>query len=440
MSVNSKMTAIADNIRSKTGGVTPLTLDGMAAGVNDVYEAGKASMIDESKIIEKTVSGKIISVDDVSEIPHEVAIQLSSDTVTDFSGVTVKVCGKNLSGKSTIHQYVYGKDYLKYNEENAVVLPAGTYYISGTQLPYLQMFDVETKEQLLLADVVTFTSTAYYVSWNGYCATLASDASCKIGMTLSREVIVTMCGHRSELTDVQIEVGTYQTAYEAPMEPQTATANADGTVEGITSISPNMTVFTDNADVDITMDYHMSYGAWLAWNRQQDDEQQNGNRNNYMYAYYGRSDITYNPKYDINIDVYATGMFWNATITDTVVPITFTGAGVLTQMLNACPNLRIIRKLRVNENCTYANSFHYLSALEELGIEGVIGKNGVNFTWSSKLNKASITRLINCLSSTTTGLTITLSKTAVINAFGSTTATEWTNLIATKSNWTISLA
>lgn len=41
MSVNEKMTAIADNIRSKTGGTASLSLDDMASGVNEVYEAGK---------------------------------------------------------------------------------------------------------------------------------------------------------------------------------------------------------------------------------------------------------------------------------------------------------------------------------------------------------------------------------------------------------------
>lgn len=41
MSVNEKMTAIADNIREKTGGTEILTLDEMANGINEVYEAGK---------------------------------------------------------------------------------------------------------------------------------------------------------------------------------------------------------------------------------------------------------------------------------------------------------------------------------------------------------------------------------------------------------------
>lgn len=41
MSVNEKMTAIADNIRSKTGGTETLSLDGMASGVNEVYDKGR---------------------------------------------------------------------------------------------------------------------------------------------------------------------------------------------------------------------------------------------------------------------------------------------------------------------------------------------------------------------------------------------------------------
>ena len=41
MALTDKLTAIADNIRSKTGGTEPLTLDGMASGVNEVYDKGK---------------------------------------------------------------------------------------------------------------------------------------------------------------------------------------------------------------------------------------------------------------------------------------------------------------------------------------------------------------------------------------------------------------
>lgn len=46
MSVNSKMTAIADEIRAKTGGVGALTLDDMASEVPKVYDAGKKAEYD----------------------------------------------------------------------------------------------------------------------------------------------------------------------------------------------------------------------------------------------------------------------------------------------------------------------------------------------------------------------------------------------------------
>lgn len=46
MSVNSKMTAIADAIRAKTGGADALTLDDMASEIPKVYEAGKKAEYD----------------------------------------------------------------------------------------------------------------------------------------------------------------------------------------------------------------------------------------------------------------------------------------------------------------------------------------------------------------------------------------------------------
>lgn len=52
--VNEKMTAIADNIRSKTGKTDPLTLDDMANSVNEIYDKGeKLNMIGFGMIISK---------------------------------------------------------------------------------------------------------------------------------------------------------------------------------------------------------------------------------------------------------------------------------------------------------------------------------------------------------------------------------------------------
>ena len=77
--------------------------------------------------------------------------------------------------------------------------------------------------------------------------------------------------------------------------------------------------------------------------------------------------------------------------------------------------------------------------LQHVRIEGLIDFP-LNLQHSTLLSKESIVSIFNCLSTTTSGTVLTLSQTAVTNAFGSTTADEWTALIATKTNWTINLS
>lgn len=102
-----------------------------------------------------------------------------------------------------------------------------------------------------------------------------------------------------------------------------------------------------------------------------------------------------------------------------------------------CEKLHTIAKIGVDENTIFSETFNYCHELQNLTIEGVIGKNGFNVRWSTKLSKASIESIINALSSTTSSLTVTISKTAKEAAF---TDEEWTALVAMKPNWTISLA
>ena len=88
----------------------------------------------------------------------------------------------------------------------------------------------------------------------------------------------------------------------------------------------------------------------------------------------------------------------------------------------------------VDENTLFTSTFIQCNALENLTIDGTIGQNNFNLKDSTKLSKASIESVIDALSTTTSGLTVTFSKTAVDNAF---TADEWAALKATKSNWDI---
>lgn len=59
MSVNGKMTAIADAIRAKTGGTSALTLDQMAVEISGIETGGNSEL--EKQLIEGTVSGEIYS-------------------------------------------------------------------------------------------------------------------------------------------------------------------------------------------------------------------------------------------------------------------------------------------------------------------------------------------------------------------------------------------
>ena len=72
--------------------------------MDNVYDAGyqkglkEIGGLDISKFgIQNEVKGTgLVTLDYVNENEHEVEVKLSSDTVTDFSGVEVKVLGKNL--------------------------------------------------------------------------------------------------------------------------------------------------------------------------------------------------------------------------------------------------------------------------------------------------------------------------------------------------------
>lgn len=103
--------------------------------------------------------------------------------------------------------------------------------------------------------------------------------------------------------------------------------------------------------------------------------------------------------------------------------------------------------LKDDGSTTFSYWFDKCAALTTISFEGVIGNN-INFQWSTKLTKASIESIINHLSDTTTGKTLTLSKAAADEAFpcwmdgvnyGAGGNGEWLFLKESKPNWTIKL-
>lgn len=210
----------------------------------------------------------------------------------------------------------------------------------------------------------------------------------------------------------------------------------------------------------------------------------------YMFASSSWNDKTFKPKYSMTYINSANHMFNSTSITDlasileerglvfdyknvkntfaytysysklTRVPElnSINGTGFASTFYGS-KQLHTIDKiiLKVDGSQTFSNTFYDCEALENLtfaganeteetGPTGFIGQNGLNLQYSTKLSKASIKNVVNHLLPTASGKTITISLTAVNNAFETatgaadgSTSTEWEVLKATKSNWTISL-
>lgn len=112
-----------------------------------------------------------------------------------------------------------------------------------------------------------------------------------------------------------------------------------------------------------------------------------------------------------------------------------------------CSELHTIECIYPDENTLFISAFVDCKKLVNLTVNGVIGQNGFNVQWSTLLDKESHISIINALSTTTSGLTVTFSKTAVNKAFETasgandgSTSSEWLTLVGTRSNWTIALA
>ena len=217
-----------------------------------------------------------------------------------------------------------------------------------------------------------------------------------------------------------------------------------------------------------------------------DNYQSNGNRTSYEMAFKGEYWAeNFKPKYDLNVIdgaqmFYAFGGFTYTTAGVTYdlttilenygvtldtsnctnlsnfysygsfsrVPITDTTGTTktLSGLANYCRKLKKFDKLILKDDGSnlLGTMFNTCVSLTDIVIEGVIGDD---FDIKhSPLNKESIISIVEHLSTTASGKTVSFKKSAVNKAFetssdanNGSTSTEWTTLIQPYSNWTISL-
>ena len=175
----------------------------------------------------------------------------------------------------------------------------------------------------------------------------------------------------------------------------------------------------------------------------------------WAYAFYGLmwNDKNYNPPETIKpaSGTSAVAMYQTSTITDTKVPLDLSGTSSINYIFYDAKKLKTIQDITFPTSGTASSAFAKCSALENITVSGST-QISLAFNSCTNLNKKSIESIINALSTTTEGLTVTLSEISIDNAFetvkgaadGSTSA-EWIALAGNeitegiRPNWNISL-
>lgn len=172
-----------------------------------------------------------------------------------------------------------------------------------------------------------------------------------------------------------------------------------------------------------------------------------------MFSYVGPSNNKYLDLGDYPIDLRdvnpAKEVFQNSYLKNLYLDISNTTANNLFVGNDMDRNIRPYRNVTIkcNANTKFTAPFYY-SNFDKLMFtnDSEIAQNGIVLDYATSLSKESIANIINTLSTTTSGLSITFNKKSVNTAFGINVddvttypeGTEYYNLRHSKDNWTIS--
>lgn len=212
-----------------------------------------------SNAIRNNATGEVVAMADVSPIVHEMSVNLSSDSITDFSTVKVTKQGLNLfDQESFFNQYGFvkqedgswlgksvfkrvftppiqkqGSMYIQLKARNAsTTIPfyLTVYYTDGTTATACQMA-VNITEMTTFSYSTNPNKTVNYIQWN-------HSGS---GDYYIKDVIFSYGA-----CDYEPYIG----------ETETYTPTADGTVKGIIANGDPMTLITDTSGVVISAEYN----------------------------------------------------------------------------------------------------------------------------------------------------------------------------------------
>ena len=198
----------------------------------------------QTDALQDTASGSTILIDDISPVTHEMSVKISSDTVTDLTAVKVTRYGKNLIQTNIIEvTSPTGVDDLIWQ---------GHISVSGKL-----SFSLDNSEYTPNPNYVG-AANFKFVFGDGTVKYLQADGQhiyIKTPSPLKKIYFLNWGRGTGVIKNIQLEIGSSETDYEPYVEPTEYTPNADGIVNGVTSIYPNTTLMTDTDGVIIDCEY-----------------------------------------------------------------------------------------------------------------------------------------------------------------------------------------
>lgn len=245
-------------------------------------------------------SGSVILIDDVSPVTHEMSVKVRCENLFDLTSVKVNKLGENLLN---IHNRVLA------DNSTDTIVGSDTYRVlTGNQvfqgICVLNWYPSNVSHFSISNRTVNFTNTVQYN--DSWVYGIGFDVAVKPNVTYTFSIIseqgqvhlgfydkngkylrsrkpeneseynsITFTTNEDEywcilsiimrsatsdnvvtVTNMQLELGNTATEYEPYIEPITYTPNADGTVDGVTSLYPNTTLMADTEGVLIECEYN----------------------------------------------------------------------------------------------------------------------------------------------------------------------------------------
>ena len=224
-----------------------------------------------------SASGEAVRLTDVSPIEHEIKIKLTAESNhSDFSSVTLKRYGKNLLPypyKNTNIDYTFNGINYKVKSDGTVVLNGtaneqsyfilaglvlnkGVYYLSGCP---------SGGQGSTYSIYFQYDNFSYYKAdyGSGVKIDINEKKNCAVAITIGKNTAVS-----NLIFKPMLEVGSKLTDFEERRTAVAYTPAVDGTVTGVTSISPDMTFLSDTDGIIINAEYNKDLNKAISELRQ----------------------------------------------------------------------------------------------------------------------------------------------------------------------------